>query len=199
MVRYTTSTTEQELADAIRATFIQPVTTPMPDVLGFQDQMEFEEGIILAREGGIPLADPIKSDIMNQTPGDIGYDAAHFDETVYTNHLLIDYLGYRKLHHLTYYGILLGIDELPPVYAALYLDETHALRLYIPKTGNAFNPINGLIMGNDHDVDETYAIQLGYVDGEMPYVNDNTITERLYDVEGLSFLDDILRTIQLKP
>lgn len=198
MTRYTKPTTEQELADAIRATFIQPVTRPMPDSLGIQDQMEFEEGIILARAGDIPLADPIKSDIMSQTPGDIGYDAAHFEETVYMNHLLIDYLGYHTLHHLTYYGILLGVDDLPPVYAALYLDETSALRLYIPKTGNAFNPLNGLIMGNDPDTDEVYAVQLGYVDGETPYVNDNNVVARLYDVEGLSFLDDILRTIQLK-
>lgn len=200
MTRYTKPTTPHMLADAIRTAFIQPVHDPnVPDVLGFQDQMDFEEGILRARDGDIHVAPRLQQDIMNEAPGAIGYDAAHFDETVDGDHPLLPYLGYRTLHHLTYYGVLLGINDYPAVYAALYLDESESLRLYVPRRGNAFNPLNGLIIGNDDAKDDAYAKQLGYTERIDLDMSDSDQVARYYDVTELSFLDDLLRNVVTHP
>lgn len=200
MTRYTAPTTTQALADAIRTVFIQPVHDPnTPDVLGFQNQMDFEDGILRAREDDIPLPPRLKQDILGETPGRIGYDAAYFDETVDGDNPLLPYLGYKQLHHLTYYGILLGVNDHPPVYAALYLDESESLRLYVPRRGNAFNPLNGRIIGNDGAKDDAYARQLGYAERIDLDMGDSDQLASHYDLDELSFLDDLLRTVTLRP
>jgi len=180
MVRYTTPTTPQELSTTIN-TIIHRNRYAVQDV----------EGLLI-------VVDTCKG--VNMLAADLSafnYENATTETTIDQNHPLYPYIGLTQFGHVTVYGTLLSTDYGTPYYAVLYRDDKQRLRGYIPRQGNAINPITNELFGDGGIHDDRIAQFLGYADyRSMPHGTPATDAQ-FYDINRLT--NDIVTHIQLKP
>jgi hypothetical protein len=97
-------------------------------------------------------------------------------------------LGYNKIDDVTFIGFLGGADYTLPIFFILYLDQNGKLRGYIPYKGNALNPLNKSLIGEDSDFDNTFALNQGLTTDDL-FSNKHTFLD-----EAL-LKEDILKRI----
>lgn len=115
-------------------------------------------------------ADPLRIDLEE-------FSFATIDESTFDNHPLYDITGNINIEELEIKGVFLVHEDANRIdlFAVLYLDEKQQLRAYVPRNGNAFNPINGKPFGeggyyNDanntpvNEDDDSAARTFGYTD-----------------------------------
>lgn len=82
-----------------------------------------------------------------------------FKQSKYFNFPL---LGYQTHNKMSFMGLLGGSDYGEPVFFLLYIDPKDNIRAYIPKDGNAINPISKSVFGDDIEKDDLFAKSKGY-------------------------------------
>jgi hypothetical protein len=73
----------------------------------------------------------------------------------------------------------------------LYLDQNGKLRGYIPYKGNAFNPLNKSLIGEDSEIDNTFALSRGLMSSDDLFANKHTFLDE--DLIKEDFLKRIIK------
>ena len=145
MTRYTSAVGIADLK-----AHIQGVIQQYPNDMKDEEDFLYEVGVTHERQ--------VETDLHQYIQYENIVTDIHTDPT----DALADMIGYHQWGHVATYGFIAGQDYGTPVFAIVYLDENRRLRGFIPLTGNAFNPVNGLQFGEDSAADDRIAKFLGY-------------------------------------
>ncbi|WP_078598629.1 hypothetical protein [Evansella clarkii] len=112
------------------------------------------------------------------------------------SHPVYHLLGVTQIGQVRCLGILIGTDYGTPFYAVLYLDDKGRPRGYIPKAGNAINPLTKQPFGDGDIDDDQIARRLGYASYRDMDYNQPSVQAHFYKTDLLE--KDISGRIQLR-
>lgn len=182
MPRYTKSTTPSQLNQEIN-TLIQKNQDIAGDIIDLLLSLEECYGCT-----------HVEKDLMTNFQYENILEKDDIDQT----HVLYDIMGMQTTNKgITFIGLLAGTDYGLPFYMIVYTDDKNKLRGYIPKKGNAINPLTKQPFGDgDHD-DDTIAKKIGFASYQDMVVNETRAEKHLYNKQTI--IQDITKRLQLRP
>lgn len=121
---------------------------------------------------------------LAQTVGNNYIENIMLDADIDHQHPVKALLGTHTIKDTEYHGVLLASDwQLP--YLGVLCIENNQLQLYIPKRGNALNPINNQPFGDHEDHDNTIARHLGYNEYRDVDENDPVQLQQFFDINAI--------------